>query len=194
MFFRARPPHADRVPLPDIRNSPRRTARRTYPKPPRRDEIASAVDCIRQLVRGLRLAEQRTQAESGLSAAQLFVLAQLSQSSAASLSELAERTLTDRTSVAAVVERLEAARLVTTRRDDDDRRKLLVRISPAGAERLASAPTAPTAMLIDAMGRMQPAEVSAVCDSLGRLLHEMGLADVPAGMLFEEPAVRRTRR
>jgi DNA-binding MarR family transcriptional regulator len=180
--------------LPDIRHPARRPARRVHPDSRRRDEIAAAVDCIRQLVRGLRLAEQRTHAESGLSAAQLFVLAQLSQSSATSLSELAERTLTDRTSVAAVVERLEAARLVTTRRDDEDRRKLLVQISPAGTERLASAPAAPTAMLIDAMQRMQPADVAAMCDSLGRLLQEMGLAGEPAGMLFEDAAVPRTRR
>lgn len=176
------------MPLPDIRHPLRRPTRRAYPESRRRDEIASAVDCIRQLVRGLRLAEQRTRTESGLSAAQLFVLAQLSQSSAASLSELADRTLTDRTSVAAVVERLEAARLVTTRRDDDDRRKLLVRISPAGVERLASAPAAPTTMLIDAMRRMRPADVAAVCDSLGRLLQEMGLSGEPAGMLFEDTA------
>lgn len=139
-------------------------------------------------MRGLRLAEQRTRAESGLSAAQLFVLAQLSQSSAASLSELAERTLTDRTSVAAVVERLEAGRLVSTKRDNQDRRRIVVRISPAGVERLASAPAAPTAMLIDAMRRMEPSDVAAVCDSLGRLLEEMGLSDEPAAMLFEDAA------
>lgn len=139
-------------------------------------------------MRGLRLAEQRTRADSGLSAAQLFVLAQLSQSSATSLSELAERTLTDRTSVAAVVERLEAGRLVSTKRDDHDRRRIVVRISPAGVERLASAPPAPTALLIDAMRRMEPTDVAAVCDSLGRLLQEMGLSDEPAAMLFEDAA------
>lgn len=168
--------------------------RRATPESRRRDEIAAAVDCIRQLVRGLRVAEQRTHAVSGVSAAQLFVLAQLARSSAASLSELAERTLTDRTSVAAVVERLEAAGLVTTRRDDEDRRKVLIRISPAGKQRLASAPPAPTAILIDAMRRMPPADVSAVCESLGRLLEKMGLSGEPASMLFEDAAAPRARQ
>lgn len=183
------------MPLPDIRRTPRRPLRRIPGASRHRAEIGAATDCIRQLVRGLRLAEQRTQAEAGLSAAQLFVLAQLSQSSAASLSELAERTLTDRTSVGAVVERLEAALLVTTSRDDDDRRKVLVRITRAGAERLSSAPVAPTGMLIAAMQRMRPDEVTAVRTSLGRLLAEMGLADEPAGMLFEErPASPRGSR
>lgn len=154
----------------------------------RRDDIGHAVDCIRQLVRGLRLAEQRTQLEAGLSAAQLFVLAQLSQSSAASLSELADRTMTDRTSVGAVVERLEAARLVTTHRDADDRRKVLVHITSSGEHRLATAPVAPTQMLIDALGQMEPHEVRAVCDSLGRLVGAMGLSHEPPGMLFEARA------
>lgn len=192
-FFRASCFSSSRVPLPDIRHPVRRPTRRARPEFRRRGDIASAVDRIRQLVRGLRLAEQRTRAESGLSAAQLFVLAQLSQSSAASLSELAERTLTDRTSVAAVVERLEAARLVSTRRDEDDRRRILVHISPDGMKRLASAPTAPTALLIDAMRRMRPADVAAVGDSLGRLLEEMGLAEEPAAMLFEDAAPQGNR-
>lgn len=132
------------------------------------------------------MAEQRTQAEAGLSAAQLFVLAQLSQSSAASLSELAERTLTDRTSVAAVVERLEAARLITTQRATEDRRRVMVHITPAGTRRLASAPVAPTALLIAALDRLDPAEVRGVCASLGRLVEEMGWEHDAPGMLFED--------
>lgn len=152
----------------------------------RHRDIANTVDCIRQLVRGLRLAEQRTRADAGVSAAQLFVLAQLSQSSAASLSELAERTLTDRTSVAAVVERLEAARLVTTHRDTDDRRKVLVHITSQGERRLTAAPSAPTQLLIDALQRLTAAETHALCGSLRRLVAEMGLEHEPPGMLFEE--------
>lgn len=146
------------------------------------------MNCIRRLVRGLRVAEQRTQAGAGLSAAQLFVLAQLSQSSAASLSELAERTLTDRTSVAAVVERLEAVHLVTTQRADIDRRRVMVHITAAGTRRLASAPAAPTAMLIAALHRLAPAEVRGVCASLGRLVEELGWGHEAPGMLFEEHA------
>src|SRR3954462_12187762 len=66
-------------------------------------ELSAAVDAVRRLIRGLRLAEQRTRITSGLSAAQLFVLGELRDADGVSLTELAGRTLTDRTSVSAVV-------------------------------------------------------------------------------------------
>ncbi|HEU5173923.1 MAG TPA: MarR family transcriptional regulator [Gemmatimonadaceae bacterium] len=179
----------------ELRTRPRR---RRAPSPAttrasRRADIAGAVNCVRHLVRGLRLAEQQTRASTGLSAAQLFLLGQLSRADGASLTDLAERTLTDRSSVAAVVERLEDAGLVTTGRDATDRRRVLVRITGRGERTLASAPAAPTEMLLVALRRMSAADVRALCTSLGRLTAEMGLAG-PAGMLFEDrPASTRSR-
>lgn len=151
------------------------------------------MNCVRHLVRGLRLAEQQTRASTGLSAAQLFLLGQLSRADGASLTDLAERTLTDRSSVAAVVERLEDAGLVTAGRDAADRRRVLVRITARGERTLASAPAAPTEMLLVALRRMSAEDVRALCTSLGRLTEEMGLAG-PAGMLFEDrPTASRGR-
>lgn len=165
----------------------RRTpARRPIPHgPTRHDDVADAIDCVRQLVRGLRLAEQRTRAATGLSAAQLFLLGQLADGDAASLGDLATRTLTDRSSVAAVVERLEAAGLVDTARDAADRRRVLVRLTEPGRRTLADAPDAPTEILLRALERLSADEVRAVCTSLGRLNAEMGLTGAP-GMLFED--------
>lgn len=158
-----------------------------------RADVTRAVNCVRHLVRGLRLAEQQTRASTGLSAAQLFLLGHLSRSEGASLSDLADRTLTDRSSVAAVVERLEEAGLASTSRDAQDRRRVLVRLTLRGERTLAAAPAAPTELLIVALERMTPAEVRALCSSLGRLTDEMGLAG-PAGMLFEErPTSHRSR-
>jgi DNA-binding MarR family transcriptional regulator len=145
-----------------------------------------AVDSIRRIVRGLRLAEQRTRAEAGLSAAQLFVLGQLAESSAASLSELAERTMTDRSSVAAIVERLEESGLVTSERSSEDRRRVLVRITASGRRRLDAAPEPPTALLLGGLERLSRTELMTLTESLERLVDAMGLADEPASMLFEE--------
>lgn len=148
----------------------------------------SAVNSVRRIVRGLRLAEQQTRVEAGLSAAQLFVLGQLAESSAASLSELAERTLTDRTSAAAVVERLEAAGLVATERSTEDRRRVLVQITTAGRRRVRAAPEAPTTRLLAGLERLTSGELAMLARLLERLVETMGLADEPATMLFEERA------
>lgn len=142
---------------------------------------------MRLLVRGLRLAEQRTRAATGLSAAQQFLLGQLSAGTGTSLSDLAALTLTDRSSVAAVVERLEVAGLVTTGRDTADRRRVLVSLTAEGERSAASAPAAPTQILLAALERMSADDVRAVCTSLSRLNDEMGLTGAP-GMLFEDRA------
>lgn len=148
-------------------------------------DVADAVDCIRLLVRELRLAEQRTRAATGLSAAQMFLLGKLADRQPASLTDLAERTLTDRSSVAAVVERLEDAGFVATSRDAQDRRRVLVRITAAGARTLVAAPDAPTQVLLHALDTMKPADVRAVCAALGRLNAALGATGAP-GMLFED--------
>jgi DNA-binding MarR family transcriptional regulator len=168
---------------PSIKTQARPAAVRT-------GDTARAVDGVRRLVRGLRLAEQRTRLEAGLSAAQLFVLTELSRAPSASLGELGQRTMTDRSSVAAVVERLEEAGLVSTRRSGDDRRRVLVRLTAAGRRRLAAAPPPPTVLLVSALERLSPQVLRGLTVHLGALVTAMGLADEPATMLFEEP-VRR---
>lgn len=156
-------------------------------------ELSAAVDAVRRLIRGLRLAEQRTRAATGMSAAQLFVLTQLRDTDGLSLTELAEGTLTDRTSVSAVVERLARDGWVRSERDSRDRRRMIVRITPAGRRRLAAAPQPPTVQLIAALRRLEPHQRRGLTSHLVALLDAMGLADAPATMLFEEHGAGRRR-
>lgn len=152
-----------------------------------RSDVQDAVDAIRRIVRALRLAEQATRA-AGLSAAQTFVLTHLATTPAASLGELAAFTLTDRSSVAAVVERLVEAKLAVADRDASDRRRVTVRITPAGRRALEAAPPAPTDLLIEALGRLPGTARRALARDLGALASVMGLDDLPATMLFEDGA------
>lgn len=155
---------------------------------PRRpgDSIASAVTSIRRLVRVLRLNAKRTQAIAGISAAQLFVLQQLGTDDSLSLNELAARTITDRSSVAAVVDRLQAQGLVDRGADPSDRRRASVRITPKGRRMLLRAPEAPTTALVAALHDLTQRERLALARSLARLNHALGADDEPATMLFAE--------
>ena len=157
------------------------------------DRLQPAVDAIRRIVRALRLAEQSTKARSGLSAAQLFVLAQLATTPAVSLTELARRTMTDRSSAAAVVERLLEAGLVVRDRATADRRRVTVRITTAGRWALRRAPEAPTTLLLAALREMSAREREALTGGLEALATAMGVADEPAGMLFEDSSPRLRR-
>lgn len=160
----------------------------------RDDPVLHSVDAFRRIIRALRLAEPEVVAGAGMSAAQLFVLRQLAGGEAASLTELARRTMTDRTSVAAVVQRLETDGLVLTGRDDADRRRVTVRLTAAGARLLRRAPAAPTELLVAAIRRLRGAPRAALARGLRALLKELALEEGPAPMLFEEhPAPRRSR-
>src|SRR5450755_755169 len=110
-----------------------------------RAAVAESIDAFRRILRALRIAARDTLATTGVSAAQLFVLGALVDGADASLSDLAERTMTDRTSVTAVVNRLVDGGLVTKETSAEDRRRAAVRITARGRTVLRGAPRPPTA-------------------------------------------------
>jgi DNA-binding MarR family transcriptional regulator len=157
-----------------------------------------AADSMRRLIRGLRLAARHT-TRTGVTSAQLFVLSCLADDSAGSLNDLAERTLTDRSSVATVVDRLVERGLATSMPDPADRRRSVVRITARGRAILKDAPQSPTARLLSGLQSLDDADVVALARGLERLVAAMGLAATPPALLFSEedgtrPARRRARK
>jgi DNA-binding MarR family transcriptional regulator len=147
-------------------------------------------------LRALRLAAQETQAIAGVSAAQVFVLRSLADGADASVSELAERTMTDRSSVASVVERLINARLVSRTTSEFDRRRAAITITAKGRAVLRKAPKAPTTLVLDAIETMSARDLKALAEGLTALVEAMGLEKGPAYMLFEDKpsTARRTAK
>ena len=151
-----------------------------------RKAIAASVDSLRRVLRALRIAARETLATAGVSAAQLFVLSALVDGAEASLSDLAERTMTDRTSVTAVVDRLVQSGLVTKGTSHEDRRRASIRITPKGRTVLRGAPRPPTALLVEALERVEPAELKRLERGLRALTQTMGIDGEPPEMLFED--------
>jgi len=155
-------------------------------KPPSQDPTASILDSIRRLSRGLRLAAQETQSVAGVSAAQLFVLRTLEDGEPASVSQLAERTLTDRSSVASVVERLLQAKLVSRSPSASDKRRAAITITTKGRAVVRKAPAAPTTLILNALNEMSSRELKPLAENLAKLISAIGFEKGPAYMLFEE--------
>ena len=174
---------------------PARSAPRTPREgpPPATPIAAEALDALRRVVRELRRAAAGGERDTGLSAAQLFVLQQVAATPGLSLTELAARTLTDRTSVAAVVDRLLARALVERRVGAGDRRRWEIFATRAGARLLAGAPHAPTRRVLDGMAAMREPDLRRLAHGLGALARAMGVADQPARMLFDDPPPSRRR-
>src|SRR6478672_9755222 len=87
------------------------------------NDAARAMDSLRRVVHALRVATRASERAFGLSAAQLFVLRQLSVEPGQSLRDLAQRTRTTQSSISEVVARLVQRGFVTRESSKEDRRR-----------------------------------------------------------------------
>ncbi len=145
-----------------------------------------AVESFRRIVRRLRIAAHGVVGKTGMTAAQQFVLSLLMQRPAGSLQELAHRTMTDRSSVRAIVDRLVERGLVQCRPATADRRRTTIRITPLGKAMFRRAPEPPTALLVRGLDALPGADVERLAALLHQLVDAMGLSDDPPTMLFDE--------
>jgi DNA-binding MarR family transcriptional regulator len=151
---------------------------------------------LRKIVRFLRLADREAEAAVGLSAAQLFVLQTLANQPAASLAEVAERTLTDQSSVSTVVAKLVQRRLVARTPAKGDRRRIELRLTAAGERMLRTAPRVPQSRIAEVVAAMRPVQRAQLVRALDGLASAIGASATQPRMLFEDelPAIRRSSR
>ena len=151
------------------------------------------MDALRRIVRELRLSARMAEQVAGISGAQLFVLQALAEGRASSLNELAERTVTDQSSVSVVVKRLVAQNLVARTSSRIDARRIELSLTAAGRRLLARCPEPTQVRLVSALRRMTPRELVTLGEGLAALAREMGIGDSAVRMLFDEDAPRGTR-
>lgn len=151
-----------------------------------RKDVTRTLDAIRRLVRTLRTSATDAERMTGLSSAQTFVLQLLQQAPAESMNDLAERTLTDQSSVSVVVSRLEAKGLVARSHSTTDGRRTRVSITDAGMGLLSDQPPTVQARLIRSLESMPAEALTQLEHHLTQLTALMGEAHQPPSMLFEE--------
>jgi DNA-binding MarR family transcriptional regulator len=159
-------------------------------------EVRDILNAIRRLVRTLRVSARAAEQEVGLSGAQLFVLQTIGKTDALTLGALAERTITDPSSVSVVVGRLVARGLVKRKRDPEDARRLRLSLTASGRTIFRRAPDAAQERLLEALGKLPAAQQRTLAKLLVVLTAEMGLEGGEAPMMFDEepPARRRAAR
>ena len=152
------------------------------------------MDALRRVVRDLRLSARDAERAAGISGAQLFVLQALAESSASSLNDLADRTLTDQSSVSVVVKRLVDRKLVARKASSVDARRIELSLSAAGRRLLARCPEPTQMRLVAALRRLSSPEVQGLTRGLGALVREMGLASEAPRMFFDDDSGHARRR
>lgn len=151
-------------------------------------DVIRSVDAFRRILRELRLHARKAEVATGLSASQAFVLTMIAQRPGASVNEIAEATMTDRSSAAAVLDRLTERGHVVRQQSERDRRRAEFTITTSGRQAMRRAPTPPTVALVNGIRGLSRAKGRALADSLTALSQAMGVDNAPAGMLFDDPA------
>lgn len=140
----------------------------------RSGDVGVILDALRSLVRELRLASREAEQRVGIHGAQLHALRQLADSPTMSLTELADRTHTDISSVSVVVSRLVEQGLVTRKAADDDRRRLSLTLTARGRGIIRRAPETGASRLLRASSNLSDREVHALATGLAKLVDGLG--------------------
>jgi len=151
------------------------------------------MDALRRVVRDLRLSARDAERSAGISGAQLFVLQSLAAEPASSLNDLAERTLTDQSSVSVVVKRLADRKLVARKPSLVDARRIELSLTAAGKRLLARCPEPTQLRLVRSLRHLTPAELSSLTAGLAALVREMGIEDAAPRMFFDDDAPTKVR-
>jgi DNA-binding MarR family transcriptional regulator len=144
------------------------------------------MDALRRIVRSLRLTARDAERSAGISGAQLFVLQSLAEEHASSLNDLADRTLTDQSSVSVVVRRLTDRKLVARKSSPEDARRIELSLTSAGRRLLMRSPEPTQTRLVAALRRLEAHELTGLTDGLSALVREMGIDADAARMLFDD--------
>ena len=148
-------------------------------------DAARAMDALRRVVHAIRIATRASERAFGLSAAQLFVLRQLSATSGQSLSDLAARTRTTQSSISEVVARLVRNGLVSRAPSSIDRRRAVLSLTPAGEAILANAPESIQEQLLRGFESLDHGTRQSLADNFESWLTASGLNEVSPTLFFE---------
>lgn len=157
----------------------------------RADHLNGVVNALRRIIQAIRLSSSVAHDTLGITGAQLFVLQQLAELPGASLRELADRTLTDQSSVSVVVSRLVAGGHVERRISATDGRRTELTLTQAGRALLRRAPELAQTRLVAVLRATPAPRLRVTASVLERVARALSPAGEPAPMFFEPPGKRR---
>ena len=157
--------------------------------------VRELMDYLRQLVQALRTSHRAAE-HLNLTGAQLFIINVIGESEGPlSIGEVAERTLTDQSTVSVVVRRLVERGLVERTRSSEDSRRVELSLTAAGRKLYRRGPsTVAQRRLASALQRLKPADANALRRILDQVVRDTGAAEQPAVMMFEDSARRPKRK
>ncbi len=158
------------------------------------DNAHRVLNAFRNLVKMLRVTDRAGVKRYGLGSAQIFVLHELSCTSPLSVNELAERTVTDQSTVSVVVNKLVRKGYVESARSHTDGRRAALALTPKGRQIVRKLPPPIQQVLIDGVRALPPARARELAEALDQIVRSAGGGEEHPPMFFEDAARPQKRR
>lgn len=146
----------------------------------------TVMNALRRIVQGLRQSAAYSEKTTGLTAAQLLVLKNVSAHEGLSVNALAAATFTHQSTVSEIVSRLELKGFVSRDRAADDGRRVEIHLTPNGRSVLAVNPSSASDRLMQAVKTLPADTLDDLAIGLDALIRAAGLTDEAAVLFFDD--------
>lgn len=149
--------------------------------PPKTDNYEYRIlSSLRRVIRAVDIYSRKLNLEHGLTTPQLLCLHTLAKSESMILTDLAREVNLGVSTVNGIIDRLEVKQLLSRNRSAEDRRKVCLKLSPAGKEIVAKAPSLLQDKLAASLAELTDAEQLAVTESLELIVKLMEAEKIDA--------------
>lgn len=139
-----------------------------------RVEAAKIVQDLRRIIHGLHKGSREIERRTGVTGPQLAALQVVGAGKGPALGDLATQLCLDPGTVSRIMDRLEAARLLSRRGDRGDRRVVRFDLTAKGKALLRRAPPIGENQLVHRLERLSPAERQGIARGMQRIVGLLG--------------------
>lgn len=146
------------------------------------EQMRAVIQQLRVVYRAMQEHSRWVEKQCGVSAAQLWALAELSQQPGLCVSELSQVLALHQSTTSNLLDKLEKKGLVERRRGGPDQRVVQVYLSAAGADSVARAPRPVQGAISAALARLPETELAGLERGLAELIGRVEGADPEAAL------------
>jgi MarR family transcriptional regulator, organic hydroperoxide resistance regulator len=135
--------------------------------------LRESLELLNQIIQAIDLFSRGALRDFGVTGPQIWALRTVGKAGVVSMGDLAQHMHLHMSTVTGIIDRLEAARLVTRGRSASDARVMELRLTSRGRSLLAKAPEPPRSKIARRLGKVAPAELRQVRSVLRLLARSM---------------------
>lgn len=155
------------------------------------DLTAATLKAMRRILRASDLGSRKLATDTGLTPSQLLVLQEIDQRQETTATVLAAALQFSQATITTIVDRLEAAALVTRQRSAHDRRQIMLHATEAGRRMIENAPDLLQTRFNERFAALPSWEQAMILAALERLGHILGAESIDAAPLLDAGAIDR---